>query len=57
MTEKNRRKAETKARRGFWTCACPVTQIVPNKKAYSRKWTKDNKNKERWEGQHDRVAR
>lgn len=57
MTEKNRQKAETKARRGFWTCARPVTQIVPNKKVYSRKRTKDNKNKERWEGQHDRVAR
>lgn len=37
MTEKNQKKLEAKKRRGFWTCARPVTQVVPNKKAYNRK--------------------
>lgn len=31
MTEKNVKKQRVKKQRGFWTCARPVTQIVPNK--------------------------
>lgn len=31
MTDKNRRKLQAKKARNFWTCARPVTQIVPNK--------------------------
>jgi len=49
MIEKNRQKAEAKRRRNLWTCARPVTQIVPNKKAYNRKRIKDRSNKGRWE--------
>ena len=37
MTDKNRRKLQAKKARNFWTCARPVTQIVPNKRAYNRK--------------------
>ena len=40
MTEKNRKKLEAKKRRNLWTCARPVTQVVPNKKAYNRKKAK-----------------
>ena len=36
MTEKNRRKLEAKRSRGVWTCARPVTQVIPNKKKLSR---------------------
>lgn len=41
MTDKNRRKLRAKRARNFWTCARPVTQIVPNKRAYNRKREKD----------------
>ena len=41
MTDKNRRKLQAKKARNFWTCARPVTQIVPNKRAYNRKREKD----------------
>lgn len=34
MTDKNKRKLQAKKARSFWTCARPVTQIVPNKRAY-----------------------
>lgn len=37
----NRRKLQAKRARNFWTCARPVTQIVPNKRAYNRKREKD----------------
>lgn len=47
MTEKNKKKQNAKKMRNFWTCARPVTQIVPNKKAYSRKRNKDDTNKGR----------
>lgn len=47
MTEKNKKKQNAKKMRNFWTCARPVTQIVPNKKAYNRKRNKDNINKGR----------
>lgn len=42
MTDKNRRKLQAKKARNFWTCARPVTQIVPNKRAYkgSSLWMK-----------------
>ena len=33
MTDKNKRKLQAKKARSFWTCARPVTQIVPNKRA------------------------
>ena len=36
MVEKNQRKIDAKRRRGVWTCARPVTQVVPNKKKQSR---------------------
>ena len=45
MTDKNRRKLQAKKARNFWTCARPVTQIVPNKRAYNRKREKNIKNK------------
>lgn len=45
MTEKNEKKEKAKKLRNFWTCARPVTQIVPNKKAYNRKRNKDSLNK------------
>ena len=45
MTEKNVKKQQTKKQRNFWTCARPVTQISPNKKAYNRKRNKDLDNK------------
>ena len=41
MTDKNKRKLQAKKARSFWTCARPVTQIVPNKRAYNRKREKD----------------
>lgn len=41
MTDKNKRKLQAKKARNFWTCARPVTQIVPNKRAYNRKREKD----------------
>ena len=47
MTEKNLKKQNAKQMRNFWTCARPVTQIVPNKKAYNRKRKKDYINKGR----------
>jgi len=50
MIEKNMRKIQNKKQRGFWTCARPVTQIVPNKKAYNRKRIKDSISKGRQEG-------
>lgn len=49
MTEKNDKKAKAKKFRNFWTCARPVTQIIPNKKAYNRKRNKDGINKDRCE--------
>ena len=49
MTEKNKRKQDAKKLRNFWTCARPVTQIVPNKKTYDRKRFKDNCNKGRFD--------
>lgn len=45
MTEKNAKKQKDKSRRNFWTCARPVTQVIPNKKAYNRKREKDFINK------------
>lgn len=45
MIEKNEKKQNAKKLRNLWTCARPVTQIVPNKKAYDRKREKDNHNK------------
>ena len=45
MTEKNQKKQSAKKMRSFWTCARPVTQTVPNKKAYNRKREKDSVNK------------
>ena len=45
MTDKNRRKLQAKKARNFWTCARPVTKIVPNKRAYNRKREKNIKNK------------
>lgn len=36
ITEKNQKKEYAKKFRNFWTCARPVTQSVPNKKAYDR---------------------
>lgn len=41
MTEKTLERKKAKRMRNFWTCARPVTQSVPNKKAYSRKRLKD----------------
>lgn len=45
MIEKNRKKLQAKRFRNFWTCARPVTQSVPNKKAYNRKKQKDAERK------------
>lgn len=45
MIEKNHKKEQAKKMRNVWTCARPVTQIVPNKKAYNRKRNKDMANK------------
>lgn len=39
----------TKRMRNKWTCARPVTQIVPNERAYSRKRNKDIINKRKVE--------
>ena len=36
MLKKNIQKLENKKRRNSWSCARPVTQIVPNKKKKSR---------------------
>lgn len=36
MLQKNTEKLENKKRRNQWTCARPVTQVVPNKKKQSR---------------------
>lgn len=36
MLEKNKKKLENKMLRNNWSCARPVTQIVPNKKKKSR---------------------
>lgn len=47
----NRRKLQAKKVRNFWTCARPVTQIVPNKRAYNRKREKNIKNKLKTEGE------
>lgn len=51
MIEKNRKKIDAKRFRGLWSCARPVTQIVPNKKRYDRKRYKDTHNKLR--GRYD----
>lgn len=45
MTEKNQKKQSAKKFRNFWTCARPVTQSVPNKKAYDRNREKDTSRK------------
>ena len=45
MTDKNQKKQLAKKMRNFWTCARPVTQTVPNKKAYNRKREKDSAKK------------
>lgn len=45
ITEKNAKKQQAKKNRSFWTCARPVTQVVPNKRAYNRKREKDITNK------------
>ena len=45
MLEKNKKKQAAKRLRGVWTCARPVTQIVPNRKAYNRKRQKDRERK------------
>lgn len=44
ITEKCK-KHRAKGQGEFWTCARPVTQIVPNKRAYNRKQEKDITNK------------
>lgn len=49
MIEKNKKKEQAKRMRNRWTCARPVTQIVPNKRAYSRKRNKDIINKRKVE--------
>lgn len=36
VLEKNRKRLENKKRRGIWTCARPVTQVVPNRKKRTR---------------------
>lgn len=36
MLEKNKKKLENKKLRNSWSCARPITQIVPNKKKKSR---------------------
>lgn len=41
VTEKQQKKEYAKKFRNFWTCARPVTQSVPNKKAYDRNREKD----------------
>lgn len=45
MVEKNEKKELAKKMRNFWTCARPVTQTVPNKRAYNRKRERDLVNK------------
>lgn len=40
MLQKNIEKLKNKKRRNQWTCARPVTQIVPNKKKKSRQQLK-----------------
>ena len=37
MAKDKEKKQLAKSLRNFWTCAHPVTQVVPNKKAYNRK--------------------
>lgn len=49
MNEKNKKKQEAKRHRSFWTCARPVTQVVPNKKAYDRKRQKNRDKKSEME--------
>lgn len=50
MIEKNKKKQQAKQFRNFWTCARPVTQSVPNKKAYNRKRQKDIEHKSKEAG-------
>lgn len=40
VLEKKRKKLENKKRRGVWSCARPVTQVVPNKKKQTRQQNK-----------------
>lgn len=40
MLEKNQKKLENKKRRGIWSCARPVTQVVPNRKKQTRQQNK-----------------
>ncbi len=40
VLEKNRKKLENKKRRGIWTCARPVTQVVPDRKKQTRQQNK-----------------
>lgn len=40
MLEKNQKKLDNKKRRGTWSCARPVTQVVPNKKKQTRQQNK-----------------
>lgn len=40
MLEKNQNKLENKKRRRAWSCARPVTQVVPNRKKQSRQQNK-----------------
>ena len=40
MLEKNQKKLNNKKRRGTWSCARPVTQVVPNKKKQTRQQNK-----------------
>lgn len=40
MIEKNQKKLENKKRRGIWSCARPVTQVVPDKKKQTRQQNK-----------------
>lgn len=49
MIEKNVKRQQAKRFRNFWTCARPVTQSVPNKKAYNRKRQKDAEHKSKEE--------
>lgn len=40
MLQKNQKKLESKKRRGIWSCARPVTQVVPNRKKQTRQQNK-----------------
>ena len=53
MTDKNRRKLQAKKARNFWTCARPVTQIVPNKRAYNRKREKILRTSLKWRAKNE----